>query len=72
GIGVPEAERKFLFDAFSRATNIGDKPGSGLGLFIAQKCAQANGAVLRYAPQPVGSLFSVTIPFAIADTNPVI
>ena len=64
GIGVPEAERKFLFDAFSRASNVGDKPGSGLGLFIAQKCVQAHGGNLRYAPQPEGSVFSVTIPLA--------
>ena len=63
GIGVPEAERKFLFDAFSRASNVGDKPGSGLGLFIAQKCAQAHGGQIRYAPLlPDGSVFSITIP----------
>ncbi|MCX6968644.1 MAG: PAS domain S-box protein [Verrucomicrobia bacterium] len=62
GIGVPEAERQFLFDAFSRASNVGDRPGSGLGLFIAQKCAQAHGGRMRYAPQPDGSGFSVTIP----------
>ncbi|MEI8387615.1 MAG: PAS domain-containing protein [Verrucomicrobiota bacterium] len=64
GIGVPEAERQFLFDAFSRASNVGDRPGSGLGLFIAQKCVQAHGGQLRYAPQPGGSFFSVTIPLA--------
>ena len=64
GIGVPEAERQFLFDAFSRASNVGDTPGSGLGLFIAQKCAQAHGGHLRYTPQPNGSVFSVTIPLA--------
>jgi PAS domain S-box-containing protein len=70
GIGVPEAERKFLFDAFSRASNVGDKPGSGLGLFIAQKCAQAHGGQLRYAPQPDGSVFSITIPIGTTDLNP--
>jgi len=71
GIGVPVAEREFLFDAFSRATNVGDKPGSGLGLFVAQKCAQAHGGQLRYAPQPDGSIFSVTIPLAATtDFNP--
>ncbi len=64
GIGVPEAERQFLFDAFSRASNVGDRPGSGLGLFIAQKCAQAHRGQLRYEPLPKGSVFSVTIPLA--------
>jgi len=62
GIGVPEAERKFLFDAFSRASNVGGAPGSGLGLFIAQKCAQAHGGHLSYLPQKNGSLFFLTIP----------
>ena len=71
GIGVPVAERQFLFDAFSRASNVGAKPGSGLGLFIAQKCAQAHGGKMRYAPQPDGSVFSVTIPLAATtDLNP--
>ena len=71
GIGVPEEDRKFLFDAFSRASNVGGKPGSGLGLFIAQKCAQAHGGQMRYAPQPGGSVFSLTIPLsAAAGKNP--
>ena len=70
GIGVPEAERKFLFDAFSRASNVGDKPGSGLGLFVAQKCAQAHRGQLRYAPLPDGSAFSITVPlFPPSDLN---
>jgi len=71
GIGVPEAEKQFLFDAFSRASNVGDRPGSGLGLFVAQKCAQAHGGQLRYASQPDGSVFSITIPLAATtDLNP--
>jgi len=71
GIGIPESERKFLFDAFSRVSNVGAKPGSGLGLFIAQKCPQAHGGLVRYAPLSDGSVFSVTIPLsATADLNP--
>lgn len=70
GIGVPEKDRKFLFDAFSRASNVRDEPGSGLGLFIAQKCAQAHGGHLRYTPLPVGSVFSFTIPLAATNPQP--
>lgn len=62
GIGVPEAERGFVFDAFFRSSNVGGKLGSGLGLFIAQKCAQAHGGRMKYTPQSTGSLFSMTIP----------
>ena len=72
GIGVPEADRSFLFDAFSRASNVGDKPGSGLGLFVAQKCAQAHGGQVRYTPLLDGSVFSVTIPLATTGLDPVI
>ena len=71
GIGVPEAEREFLFDAFSRASNVGDTPGSGLGLFVAQKCARAHGGHMRVTPLPDGSVFSVTIPLSsTTDMNP--
>ncbi len=64
GIGIPPDERAFLFDAFSRASNVGDKPGSGLGLFIAQKCAEAHGGRLKYFPQQSGSLFTMTVPLS--------
>lgn len=64
GIGVPDEDRQFLFHPFSRASNVGDKPGSGLGLFIAQKCAHAHGGQIRYEPLPEGSAFSVTLSLA--------
>jgi len=70
GIGVPEAERKFVFDAFFRSSNVGGNPGSGLGLFIAQKCAQAHGGQIKYTPQATGSLFSMTIPLiSLSETE---
>jgi hypothetical protein len=62
GIGIPETEKKFLFEAFSRASNVGNKPGSGLGLYIAQKCAQAHGGRMQYTPRTPGSEFSIIIP----------
>ena len=62
GIGVPEADRNLLFEPFSRASNVGERHGSGLGLFIALKCAQAHGGTIRYTPMQNGSFFSVIIP----------
>lgn len=37
GIGIPEEEQKHLFEAFFRAQNTGNIPGTGLGLNIAAR-----------------------------------
>ncbi|MGY6558247.1 MAG: ATP-binding protein [Nitritalea sp.] len=37
GIGIPEAELKNIFEPFYRAANVGDIPGSGLGLATIDK-----------------------------------
>ena len=34
GIGIPEADREWLFNAFHRGHNVSDRPGTGLGLVI--------------------------------------
>jgi signal transduction histidine kinase len=38
GIGIPEADREWLFNAFHRGHNVGDRPGTGLGLVIVKRC----------------------------------
>ena len=38
GIGIPEADQKRLFEAFHRARNVGEIPGTGLGLVIVKRC----------------------------------
>ncbi len=43
GIGIPEADRERLFEPFHRARNVGDIPGSGLGLVIVRKGAELHG-----------------------------
>lgn len=37
GIGIPEADQKHLFQPFFRANNIGNIPGTGLGLNIVRR-----------------------------------
>lgn len=39
GIGIPEADQKHLFEAFFRAHNTGNIPGTGLGLNIVARYA---------------------------------
>jgi K+-sensing histidine kinase KdpD len=38
GIGIPEADREWLFNAFQRGHNVDDRPGTGLGLVIVKRC----------------------------------
>jgi PAS domain S-box-containing protein len=43
GIGIPEADRQWLFNAFHRARNVGERPGTGLGLVIVKRCIELHG-----------------------------
>jgi signal transduction histidine kinase len=43
GIGIPEADREWVFNAFHRGHNVGDRPGTGLGLVIVKRCVDLHG-----------------------------
>jgi signal transduction histidine kinase len=47
GIGIPEADIKLLFQPFHRARNVGEAPGSGLGLVIVQRCVDLHGGSIK-------------------------
>ncbi|HAV61704.1 MAG TPA: hypothetical protein DCY13_04980, partial [Verrucomicrobiales bacterium] len=38
GIGIPQDEQGRLFEAFHRGSNVGQRPGTGLGLVIVKRC----------------------------------
>ena len=60
GIGVPEADVKLLFQPFHRARNVGETPGSGLGLVIVQRCVDLHGGGIKLeSTEGVGT--SVTV-----------
>jgi signal transduction histidine kinase len=67
GAGVPPAAASKLFERFSRlsAPARGDA-GTGLGLYIGRRLAEASGGALRYAPGPGGrgAAFTLTLPGA--------
>lgn len=46
GIGIPEADQQWLFSAFHRGQNVGNRPGSGLGLSIVKRCVELHGATI--------------------------
>jgi two-component system sensor kinase FixL len=63
GIGIPEADQKHLFEAFFRAHNTGNIPGTGLGLnIVARYTALMNGAVEFKSDVNQGTLFTITFP----------
>src|SRR5579872_2575832 len=61
GIGIPESDQKHLFQAFFRAHNTGNIPGTGLGLnIVARYTALMNGIVEFKSDVNKGTLFTIT------------
>jgi signal transduction histidine kinase len=68
GIGIPEADRERLFEAFHRAENVGDVRGTGLGLVIAKRCCDLHsGAITFESEEGAGTTFHVTLPISPAS-----
>lgn len=60
GIGIPEADREWLFRAFHRGRNVGQRSGTGLGLVIVQRCLEIHGGSLE-VESAVGMGTSMTV-----------
>jgi signal transduction histidine kinase len=70
GIGIPEADRAFLFSDFHRASNVKAIPGTGLGLSIVKQCVEIHGGTVELdSIENQGSTFRVRLP--IAPISPV-
>lgn len=65
GIGIPEADRPQLFEAFHRCSNVTDIPGTGLGLVIVKRCAELHGGSVDLESEVGhGTTFIVRIPLS--------
>lgn len=63
GIGIPEGDQKNLFEAFFRAHNTGNIPGTGLGLNIVTRYAGLmNGTIQFQSKVNQGTSFTLTFP----------
>lgn len=63
GIGVPGDELAELFSPFFRASNVGDRPGTGMGLPIVKKSAHFIGAAIDVDSRlGSGTTFAITLP----------
>jgi signal transduction histidine kinase len=62
GIGIPAEDQPRLFEAFHRGRNVGNIPGTGLGLVIVKRCADLHGASLELVSAPgSGTTFVVRL-----------
>jgi signal transduction histidine kinase len=63
GIGIPEADQAHLFEAFHRAVNVSQIPGTGLGLLIVKRCIELHGGSIKFEScVGSGTTFDVRLP----------
>ena len=64
GPGIPLDQQQVIFEKFGRATGEApEKPGTGLGLFIARSIAEAHGGTLDVRSAPgAGAVFTLSLP----------
>jgi signal transduction histidine kinase len=69
GCGIPEADQKQMFQAFYRGSNVGQIPGTGLGLLIVQRCVDLHaGKIMFESVEERGTTFTVRLPLFGAAT----
>lgn len=71
GIGIPESDQAKLFEAFQRGSNVGQRPGTGLGLVIVKQSVELHGGTIHVRSRPkFGSTFTVSIPLTEPPSTP--
>jgi len=63
GIGIPEADQTHLFTNFTQTSNVGQRPGTGLGLVVVQRCVHLHGGTVHLTSKPgAGTTVIVELP----------
>lgn len=71
GCGIPPADQKRLFQAFHRGSNVGQIPGTGLGLLIVQRCVALHGGGVHFeSAEGQGTTFTVSLPLFSPTLTP--
>ena len=69
GVGISEEDQSHLFEAFHRAKNVSEIPGTGLGLVIVKNAVDLHGGSITVNSQMgVGTTFTVTLPLTTSST----
>ncbi|AIE73053.1 MULTISPECIES: PAS domain S-box protein [unclassified Synechocystis] len=65
GIGIPPQDQEKLFEAFHRASNVGDIPGTGLGLSIVKRYVEFQGGKVEVdSVEGQGTTIVIKIPLS--------
>jgi len=68
GIGIPDSDVRRLFEPFHRGANVGDIPGTGLGLTIVKRCVDLHGGTIEWrSREGGGTSFTVQLPVSFAE-----
>ncbi|MBK8022201.1 MAG: GAF domain-containing protein [Chloroflexi bacterium] len=63
GIGIPESDQKHLFEPFHRGENVGNIPGTGLGLSLVKEVIEMHSGTIEFkSVVGVGTTFIVCLP----------
>lgn len=66
GIGIPLADQQRLFSRFFRASNVGNKQGTGLGLNIVKKYVEIMGGEISFtSTEGIGTTFHINVPMEL-------
>ena len=70
GLGIPEADRERVFEAFARGSNVAGISGAGIGLASARQIIEQHGGTIAVDSAPrTGTLFTVRLPLATDGTQ---
>jgi len=71
GIGIPAADREWLFTPFHRGHNVGDRSGTGLGLVIVKRCVDLHGGKINVESKfGEGTSVTVMLPIVSRESRP--
>ena len=68
GIGISLEDQAQLFKAFHRGSNVGTRPGTGLGLLLVKRCAELHGGNVQLS-SAVGSGTTVTVKIPVFESQ---